>query len=249
MTCYPCRVIHARKDPSCACSSGMLTASPPSLEGVREGFTSSSVSSVRGGAGCWSGTPTPHWWMATVRHLCSSGDADRSTPASVPRPSALVRARMSRAAGPTRPAHRPSPESHAVVSAPRSPRSSPAPSRSRRGSGRCPPDPPRDGAAVGTGVPRSASTSWAPSRSWTLAGWTTTVSSSPSVSTRMCRLRPLTFLPPSYPWGPPCSVVLTDWLSMMAALGSGSRLAYRRTRSRRTDWIRFQVWSRRQRRK
>ena len=39
-------------------------------------------------------------------------------------------------------------------------------------------------------------------------------------------------LPPAKPGGPPRSVVLTDWLSMMAALGVGSRPASRRTRSR-----------------
>jgi len=37
----------------------------------------------------------------------------------------------------------------------------------------------------------SASNRWAPSRSWTLAGVTHTASSSPRVSTAMCRLRPL----------------------------------------------------------
>src|SRR5713101_8031365 len=53
-------------------------------------------------------------------------------------------------------------------------------------------------------------------------------------STNRCRLRPLIFLPPSYPRaGPPISVVLTDWLSMHAALGVGSRPASTRVRSRR----------------
>ena len=38
-----------------------------------------------------------------------------------------------------------------------------------------------------------------------------TASNSPSVSTNRCRLRPVIFLPPSYPRsGPPLSVVLTD---------------------------------------
>src|SRR5215510_3327339 len=38
-----------------------------------------------------------------------------------------------------------------------------------------------------------------------------TTSNKPSVSTNRCRLRPLIFLPPSYPRsGPPISVVLTD---------------------------------------
>src|SRR5207237_485859 len=50
-----------------------------------------------------------------------------------------------------------------------------------------------------------------------------TASNNPSVSTNRWRLRPLIFLPPSYPRsGPPISVVLTDWLSMHAALGVGS---------------------------
>jgi hypothetical protein len=36
-----------------------------------------------------------------------------------------------------------------------------------------------------------------------------------------CRLRPLTFLPPSYSRGQPTIVVLTDWLSIMAPRGVG----------------------------
>jgi hypothetical protein len=40
-------------------------------------------------------------------------------------------------------------------------------------------------------------TGTAPSRSWTSAGWTAALSSRPSVSTRMWRLLPLTFLPAS----------------------------------------------------
>ena len=40
-----------------------------------------------------------------------------------------------------------------------------------------------------------AKTHLAPSRSWTLAVWTTQPSTSPSVSTSKCRLRPLTFFP------------------------------------------------------
>ena len=35
----------------------------------------------------------------------------------------------------------------------------------------------------------------------------------------MCRLRPVTFFPASYPRGPPGSVVLTDWLSRTVAEG------------------------------
>ena len=44
---------------------------------------------------------------------------------------------------------------------------------------------------------RRSRTSGAPSRSCKSAEWTTTFSKRPSVSTRMCRLRPLTFLPAS----------------------------------------------------
>ena len=43
------------------------------------------------------------------------------------------------------------------------------------------------------------------------------------MSTRACRLRPLIFLPASYPRGPPASVVLTLWVSMTAAVGPASR--------------------------
>src|SRR5467141_1578846 len=51
-----------------------------------------------------------------------------------------------------------------------------------------------------------------------------TASNKPNVSTNRCRLRPLIFLPPSYPRsGPPISVVVADLLSMQAALGVGSR--------------------------
>jgi hypothetical protein len=41
--------------------------------------------------------------------------------------------------------------------------------------------------------------------------------------------------------GPPFSVVFTDWLSMMAALGVGSRPASIRVRSRRESWMRSNV--------
>jgi hypothetical protein len=44
----------------------------------------------------------------------------------------------------------------------------------------------------------------------------------------MWRLRPLTFLPASNPRGPPASVVLTDWLSMIPADGLASRPAVSR---------------------
>ena len=55
------------------------------------------------------------------------------------------------------------------------------------------------------------------------------------------RLRPFTFLPPSKPRGPPCSVIFALWLSMIAALGVGSRPARRRTRTRSRAWIRSHV--------
>jgi len=69
-----------------------------------------------------------------------------------------------------------------------------------------------------------------------------TASNKPSVSTNRWRLRPLIFLPPSYPRsGPPTSVVLTDWLSMHAALGVGSRPAATRMPSRKALTILAQV--------
>ncbi len=49
---------------------------------------------------------------------------------------------------------------------------------------------------------RSSSTRWIPSRSITLAGWTATARRRPSVSTRLCRLRPTSCLAPSYAAGP-----------------------------------------------
>src|SRR5262245_46997679 len=50
---------------------------------------------------------------------------------------------------------------------------------------------------------------------------TVTARSRPSVSTTRCRFRPLSGLPPSNPCGPPISVALTVWLSMLPALGGG----------------------------
>ncbi len=68
------------------------------------------------------------------------------------------------------------------------------------------------------------------------------------LSTQMCRLRPLTFLPLSKPLGPPWGVVLTDGLSAALERGLGSRPAWRRTFCRSASWIFSQVPSRRQRR-
>ena len=74
----------------------------------------------------------------------------------------------------------------------------------------------------------------APSRSCPLPGCTTRPSIRPSVSTRMCRLRPVSFLPASKPCGsidaPLFCAALALWLSMMAALGLASRPARSRTR-------------------
>src|SRR3954471_3538503 len=57
------------------------------------------------------------------------------------------------------------------------------------------------------------------------AAWTRMPSNSPSVSTAMCRLRPFRRFAASQPRGPPLSVVLTLWVSMMAAVGLASRPA------------------------
>lgn len=69
---------------------------------------------------------------------------------------------------------------------------------------------------------RDNRTGAAPSRSWMSAVWTLAPSRFPSVSVTIWRLRPLTFLPASYPRGPATSVVLADWLSMIPALGLAS---------------------------
>src|SRR5262245_48906498 len=60
-----------------------------------------------------------------------------------------------------------------------------------------------------------------------------TTRTNPIVSTSRGSLGPLIFLPPSYPHScPPTSVVFTDWLSIQAALGVGSRPSWTRTRVR-----------------
>ena len=80
-----------------------------------------------------------------------------------------------------------------------------------------------------------------PSWSGTLALWTRASTSSPSVSTRMWRFLPRTFLPPSNPrCSPPTPVVFTDCASTMPALGSGSRPSFSLNRLRRTRFIRSQ---------
>ena len=76
-----------------------------------------------------------------------------------------------------------------------------------------------------------------------------TTSSRPSVSTTICRFRPAMSLPPSKPCGPPTSVALTVWLSMLPAEGVGSHLARRRTWMRRALLSLAQVPSSRQRMK
>jgi hypothetical protein len=96
-------------------------------------------------------------------------------------------------------------------------------------------------AAVGPGqldqgkaLRRFHSRGLAASRSCTLAAVTSTVSSRPSTPTAMCRLRPCTFLPASYPRLDRATfpAALTDWESMIAAEGTRLRPASRRARSR-----------------
>ncbi len=55
------------------------------------------------------------------------------------------------------------------------------------------------------------------------AGDTQATSSRPAASTRMWRFNRVSFLPPSYPFVPPVWLVLTDWLSMIAAEGEAPR--------------------------
>lgn len=66
---------------------------------------------------------------------------------------------------------------------------------------------------------RSCRSKRAPSRSCTLATVTTTASNKPKVSTKMCRLRPLIFLPTSKPRSPATAVHLTLWLPRQPAVG------------------------------
>jgi len=87
-----------------------------------------------------------------------------------------------------------------------------------------------------------------PSRSTTFALWTLASSTKHCVSTSRWRLRPLTFLAPSYPRSvPPTPVVLTDWLSTMPALGWGFLCRRTLTRSRKAEYILSHVPSKRQR--
>ncbi len=58
-------------------------------------------------------------------------------------------------------------------------------------------------------------------------------------------LAPVNFLPGIISMEPPFSVVFTDWLSMMAALGSASRASVFRSFSRKALCIRSHVPSRR----
>lgn len=83
-----------------------------------------------------------------------------------------------------------------------------------------------------------ASSTWAASRSVTFAAVTMTVSSSPVVSTTMRRSRPLIFFPPSKPReaAGTDAAALTDWESMMPAVGSGSRPAAARVFPHNPSW-------------
>jgi hypothetical protein len=80
------------------------------------------------------------------------------------------------------------------------------------------------------------------SASGTLALCTRTFISRPSVSTKRCRLLPSTFLAGSKPRSvPPTPVVLTDWESTIAALGSGFLSSRARRVSRNAAFRRSQV--------
>jgi hypothetical protein len=86
-----------------------------------------------------------------------------------------------------------------------------------------------------------------PSASGTLALWSCTFITSPSVSTKRCRFLPSTCLAGSKPRSePPTPVVLTDWESTMAALGWGSLPNRARKASRNAALRRSQVPSMRQ---
>ena len=80
----------------------------------------------------------------------------------------------------------------------------------------------------GNNAPKPPSNRAAALRSEMSAGSTLHAMSSPKVSTRMWRLRPLTRLCTSKPRMPPRSVVFTDWPSMMTTDGQAVRPACRR---------------------
>jgi hypothetical protein len=86
-----------------------------------------------------------------------------------------------------------------------------------------------------------ASTTGAAVPSSSLAEVTATATSRPIVSTTTCLFRPLTFLWLSRPRADPPSVAGTDWVSMLPALGVGSRPSATRTRSRSASWIASRV--------
>ncbi len=60
-------------------------------------------------------------------------------------------------------------------------------------------------------------------RSWMSSAVTIMTIGVPPASTIWWRLRPFTLFPVSWLEGPPLSVVLTDWLSIKAVVGSGER--------------------------
>src|SRR5215210_3831800 len=71
-----------------------------------------------------------------------------------------------------------------------------------------------------TSARADSSNSFKPSWSGTLALCTLALRTNPSVSTSRWRLRPRTFLPPSYPLcSPPTPLVLADWESTIPAVG------------------------------
>jgi hypothetical protein len=102
----------------------------------------------------------------------------------------------------------------------------------------------------GNRSPTNFMSGFIPSRSKTLAAWTLTLITKPSVSTSKCRFLPFTFLPGSKPRSsPPTPVVFTLWLSTTPALGCGSRPSRTRALRRRASCSRSQVPLMRQARK
>jgi hypothetical protein len=86
-----------------------------------------------------------------------------------------------------------------------------------------------------------------PSASGTLALWTRTPSTSPSVSTSRWRFLPSTFFAGSKPrYWPPTPVLFTDWESTIPALGWGFVPNLARNASRSAAFRRSKVPSTRQ---
>lgn len=82
----------------------------------------------------------------------------------------------------------------------------------------------------------AATMCWAPALSEISEVVRLTMSSLPSVSTAIWRLRPTTFLPASNPRFSAAGALI-DWLSTTAAVGDGSRLSRSRSSISATSWI------------